>query len=187
LQGLHTFFKNKYFFIVVYKIFFIHLLKQNNKPKLKTMSEVKISEKFDCAYRVEDSILLVNPLSADGSYDSYEDNEEEWYSVSPCALNDDEEQEWKEELHRLFPNYSFKFYSHEVEVRNALELQEDLHRTLTIITSVDVLNRRKRKCENLLDSIEFCTPSLEHLNKVKQIVDDILDEQGIDIDNPPLK
>lgn len=80
------------------------------------MNKVKISEKFGCAYRIEDSILLVNPLSADGSYDSYEDNEEEWYCVSPCALNDDEEQQWKEELHRLFPNHLFIFYAYEVEV-----------------------------------------------------------------------
>lgn len=66
-------------------------------------------------------------------------------------------------------------------------LRNNLHHTLSVITRVDVLNRRKRKCEFLLDSIEIGTPSLKHLNEVKEIVDGILEEGGIDVENPPLK
>ena len=67
------------------------------------------------------------------------------------------------------------------------ELKKDLHKKLIVITRDDVLNRRKRKCEFLLDSIMIGTPSSKHLNEVKEIVNGILEEGNIDIENPPLK
>jgi hypothetical protein len=72
---------------------------------------IRVSENYGSVYKVEDNVLYVTPLNQNGSF---EDDPNEFYPVSPCAFDEDELIEFKDELKNLFPSITFMFTTYNV-------------------------------------------------------------------------
>ena len=67
-------------------------------------------------------------------------------------------------------------------MRTTKELAEDLKKKLLIIIEDDKLNGRSRKCEFILDVFRIqLIPSQEFITYTKELVDDIIKKDNIDI------